>query len=233
MKRSGEDSKGSKGPAGEAGRGYHHGDLRRRLIDVGERLLEEAGVEGFTLRECARRAGVSPSAPSHHFGNVTGLLTAIATVGFDGLSEAQEAALVGVQGGAEARLKAIGGSYIRYAVAHPARFRVIFGRMALDESDPALHASGSRALGILRRELATLRGEPVEGGDPDFEAAVSLAWSAVHGYATLLIDGHLFAINPTLDHEAYLGQIADRTLDLLVHAFRDRNAPPPRKPRKT
>ena len=139
---------------------YHHGDLRRQLIEVGERLLEEKGVEGFTLRECARRAGVSPSAPSHHFGNVTGLLTAIATVGFDGLSEAQESALVGCDETPRARVHAIGMAYIRYAVAHPARFRVAFGQVPLDRSDPALKTAGARALGILAREMRALRGVP-------------------------------------------------------------------------
>jgi len=195
--------------------GYHHGDLRRHLIAVGERLLEERGVEGFTLRECARRAGVSPSAPSHHFGSVTGLLTAIATVGFDGLTAAQEAALAGSGDGPGARLRAIGGAYIRYAVAHPARFRVAFGHLPLDKSDPALAAAGARALGVLRRELAAMN---ATAGD-DETAAVAFAWSAVHGYAGLLIDGHLAVVDPGRDRDAFLGAIADRTLALLSRAF--------------
>ena len=66
--------------------GYHHGDLRQAMIEAAEAVLAEKGVGGFTLRECARRAGVSPAAPAHHFGNLVGLLTAIATLGFDDLS---------------------------------------------------------------------------------------------------------------------------------------------------
>jgi AcrR family transcriptional regulator len=209
----------SSGRTPEGGRGYHHGDLRRHLIDVAERLLEEAGVEGFTLRECARRAGVSPSAPSHHFGNVTGLLTAIATVGFEGLADAMEAALAVSGDGPGARLRAIGGAYVRYAVAHPARFRVAFGHMPLDRDDPGLHEAGARSLGILKRELREVLGDP---SDRAFDAAVALCWSAVHGYARLLIDGQLDAVDPTLGHEDYLGEIADRTLELLVRPFMDR-----------
>ncbi|WP_291820351.1 helix-turn-helix domain-containing protein, partial [Bosea sp. (in: a-proteobacteria)] len=76
-----------------AGRdGYHHGDLRQAMIDAAEAVLAERGVGGFTLRECARRAGVSAAAPAHHFGNLAGLLTAVATLGFDGLSDAMDAA---------------------------------------------------------------------------------------------------------------------------------------------
>ncbi len=210
----------ARGESSGEGAVYHHGDLRRHLIEVGERLLEERGVEGFTLRECARRAGVSPSAPSHHFGNVTGLLTAIATVGFDGLSEAQEAALVGAGDAPGARLRAIGGAYIRYALAHPGRFRVAFGHMPLNHEDPDLVTAGTRALEILRRELRALRGEPTgQTGDRDFDAAVALAWSAVHGFARLLIDGQLFAVDPSLDHDTYLNDIADRTLELLIRSF--------------
>lgn len=204
----------------EGGRGYHHGDLRRHLIEVGERLLEEAGVEGFTLRECARRAGVSPSAPSHHFGNVTGLLTAIATVGFEGLADAMEAALAGSGDGPGARLRAIGGAYIRYAVAHPARFRVAFGQMPLDQDDPALHDAGARSLGILKRELRAILGGPGgDEGDRAFDATAAFCWSAVHGYARLLIDGQLEAVDPALGHEDYLGDIADRAVELMVRSL--------------
>jgi AcrR family transcriptional regulator len=216
----------------EGGRGYHHGDLRRHLIEVGECLLDERGVEGFTLRECARRAGVSPSAPSHHFGNVAGLLTAIATVGFEGLSEAMEQALAEAGKAPGARLRAIGGAYIRYAVAHPARFRVTFGAMPLDHDDPSLGAAGKRALETLKNELRALRGEPAaETGDRDFDAAVAMAWSSVHGYARLMIDGQLAAVDPSLKQEDFLGDVAVRLLELMVRPFTDghRSARMPRR----
>src|SRR5689334_18307265 len=90
------------------GRRYHHGALRESLIATAEALLEERGVEGFTLRECARRAGVSPAAPAHHFGNVGGLLTAIATLGFAGLADALEAGAVDSDGTPRGRLEGIG-----------------------------------------------------------------------------------------------------------------------------
>src|SRR5687768_2929710 len=73
-------------------RSYHHGALREALISAAAALIEQKGLEGFSLRETARRAGVSPSAPAHHFGDARGLLTAIATQGFEALAAALEAA---------------------------------------------------------------------------------------------------------------------------------------------
>src|SRR5258708_35905784 len=71
---------------------YHHGDLRRQLIAAAERIIVERGVEGFTLREAARRVGVSPAAPSHHFRDAKGLLTEVALLGFRDFGEALMAA---------------------------------------------------------------------------------------------------------------------------------------------
>ena len=76
---------------GEGARAYHHGALREALIDAAESILEERGVEGFSLREAARRAGVSPAAPGHHFGDARGLLTAVATRAFRDFGDALEA----------------------------------------------------------------------------------------------------------------------------------------------
>jgi len=199
---------------------YHHGDLRRYLIEVGERLLAEKGIKEFTLRECARRAGVSPSAPSHHFGSVTGLLTAIATVSFDSLCEAQESALSGCADIPRARIHAIGMAYVRYALAHPARFRVAFGQVPLDRTDPALMTAATRALGILAREIRALHGVTKDSVDGrDVEASVALAWSAVHGIAQLLIDEYLFVVAPTLDREAFVGELVPRMLELGTGSF--------------
>jgi AcrR family transcriptional regulator len=199
---------------------YHHGDLRRHLIEVGERLLEEKGLSGFTLRECAKRAGVSPSAPFHHFGSVTGLLTAIATVSFEGLNEAQETALVGCGGGPRQRVHAIGMAYIHYALAHPARFRVAFGQMPLDRSDPDLLTAGGRSLEILTKEIKALRAETKDSHTAmDIEVSVALAWSAVHGIAQLLIDEYLFVVTPTRDPEAFIGEMVPRMLTLLEGSF--------------
>ena len=89
---------------------YHHGALRTALLDATESLLDESGLEGFTLRECARRAGVSHGAPAHHFGDLRGLLTAFAAQSFDQLEVLTRAYMDAAQPGAYERLVANGGA---------------------------------------------------------------------------------------------------------------------------
>lgn len=181
---------------------YHHGDLRQAMIDAAEAVLAEKGVGGFTLRECARRAGVSPAAPAHHFGNLVGLLTAIATLGFDDLSDSMEAAVaVSVRAGGD-RLAAICEAYLAVALARPGRFRVVFGRLGLKAGDESLRQAGIRAFGILVRETKLALGRSVDGeavlmrppssyGDDADLAEILFVWSLTHGFSTMLIDGQL------------------------------------------
>ena len=145
------DESGTRSRSPERG-GYHHGDLRHAMIEAAEAVLAEKGIAGFTLRECARRAGVSPAAPAHHFGNIAGLLTVIATLGFDDLSDAMEAAAAAASAAGESRLAAIGRAYLETAIARPGRFRVVFGRRELHKDDPELQRAGARAFGILVNE---------------------------------------------------------------------------------
>ncbi len=107
-------------------RTYHHGDLRRQLIAAAERIIVERGVEGFTLREAARRVGVSPAAPSHHFRDAKGLLTEVALLGFRDFGEALMAA--DKRGGKDPmrRLYEQGAAYVRFALKYPARFQLMF-----------------------------------------------------------------------------------------------------------
>lgn len=167
--------------------GYHHGDLRSALIAAADTLLEERGVEGFTLVECARRAGVSKAAPAHHFGNVRGLLGAIASQGIEDLADRMEGALAVAGPGASARLQAIGGAYVDFALDRPERFRLMFGPSSptgLPERPSS--ASTDRALLILEREIASLRPERRLG-----RAMTVFTWSFVHGLSMLLLDHRL------------------------------------------
>ena len=208
--------RGSGADARVAGRGYHHGDLRQALIAVAETLLEEKGVEGFTLRECARRAGVSPAAPAHHFGNMTGLLTTIATLGFEGLAEAMKSAAAASNGTAEERLKAISLGYIRFALTHPARFRVIFGRFPLDHGNAAFANASEHAFDILAQTIAAQPGnsEPL---DEPAQADLVFAWSTVHGFANLALDGQMPFVGEA-DREEALWALAERVVRLIPAA---------------
>lgn len=207
---------------------YHHGDLRQAMIAAAEDVLAERGLGGFTLRECARRAGVSPAAPAHHFGNLTGLLTAIATLGFEDLSTAMEAAVSEAQDKGHSRLAGIARAYVETALANPGRFRVVFGQRGIDREDAAFGAAATRAFGILLREVRLSRGLPpfpsLDGKpsacavDPDLPE-VLLAWSAVHGFSTLLIDGALDFLAGEGDRQAFLDRYARRLFALLASAL--------------
>ncbi len=166
-------------------RSYHHGALRPALIEAAEALIAERGLDRFSLRETARRAGVSPAAPAHHFGDSRGLLTAIAAAAFAELAEALEAA--DAHGAREERIAAQGMAYVRFALGRPARFDLMWRKALLDGEDPALAAAGDRAFAVLDRAV---RGDAPLSGPADPRLAPSIAaWSVVHGFARLAIDG--------------------------------------------
>lgn len=176
-----------------AGRGYHHGDLRDALIHAADDLLAERGLEGFTLREAARRAGVSPAAPSHHFGSAAGLLTEVAALGYAEL--ARRLTEAGKSGTPAARLKAQGVAYVRFAVDFPGRFQLMFRHDMLLKDTPALEETTSAAWDALERTVLAVRGHP-EGTALDAEGNAMLIglWSTAHGFAHLTLDGKLSRI---------------------------------------
>ncbi|MBY0531239.1 MAG: TetR/AcrR family transcriptional regulator [Xanthobacteraceae bacterium] len=178
-------------PAPQRGKAYHHGDLAAALIEAAEAVLTERGLEGFTLRECARRAGVSHAAPAHHFGDARGLLTEVAAVGFERLTEAQIRARE-----AEPKLQnlllATGVAYVGFALTHPAQFQVMFQSGLLDHSNQRFVAAGRRAFGVYLETYSAVHGIRI---DPDAEKvsdpSVLRQWALVHGFATLAVQGQL------------------------------------------
>lgn len=168
---------------------YHHGALREALIQATEALLAERGADGFSLREVARRAGVSPAAPSHHFGDAAGLLTVVATQGFEGLAQALEAA--DARGGADpvAALLEQGLAYVDFALRHPGRFRLMFRSSQL-HGDPELARCSETAFEVLARGVRRAFGVADAGHmTPVHWNAVTALWSVVHGYSHLAIAG--------------------------------------------
>jgi AcrR family transcriptional regulator len=157
------------------GDGYHHGDLRRQLLAAAVDAIGERGVAGVSLRDLARRTGVSHAAPAHHFTNKTGLLTALATDGFLLLADALAAG--------NQDLSEMGVAYVRFALGHPAHFRVMFDSDLLDNDRAELIAARAAARTQLHAGVAELP-------DADPLAPVA-AWSLAHGFATLQLDGNL------------------------------------------
>ena len=171
---------------------YHHGDLRNALLVATEGLLNDVGLEGFTLREVARRAGVSHGAPAHHFGDVRGLLTGFTAQSFQQLASAMAARRAASPPGAFEQLVATGLAYVDYALAHRARFQLMFRSDCLDQHQAPLTDAGSHSYGHLVDCISALAREI---GAPDHRLAekTALAWSIVHGFATLMIDNQAFA----------------------------------------
>ena len=152
---------------------YHHGDLRAAVLAAAGELIEKEGIAGLSIREAARRAGVSHNAPYRHFPDRDALLAALATQGFTELKEALEN-----RSGRE-----LGEAYVRFALAHPQRFRLMFGGLLALENYPELRAQAEATHGRLTSAFAEL------GAEAKFAAAA--AWSLVHGLAYLILDGHL------------------------------------------
>ncbi len=170
---------------------YHHGDLAAALVEAAEAVLTERGVEGFTLRECARRAGVSHAAPAHHFGDAKGLLSAVAALGFERLTEAQRTARAN-EPDLKNLLVATGIAYVRFALSHPAQFQLMFQGALLDHTTERLQAAGPAAFAIYTETYSAVTGQKVETSPrKTSDPGVLLYWALVHGLATLGIQGQL------------------------------------------
>ena len=173
-------------------RSYHHGALRPALIEAAEVVLAERGIEGFSLREAARRAGVSPAAPAHHFGDAAGLLTAVAAGAFSELADALE--LAAAAGSRAQRIRGQGIAYVRFALANRARFDLIWRAALLRRYDPDYAAAAKRAFLLLQGAVQGPGSAAAAPGDAGTAASIA-CWSLVHGFARLAIDGE-FGIGP-------------------------------------
>lgn len=166
-----------------AERRYHHGDLRAALLRAAGEELTAAGVEGFSLRQVARRAGVSHAAPAHHFGDVTGLLTALAAEAFRRLLGYQTAREAGAEG-ARARLIAAGLGYVDFAMAEPAMFRLMFASKKPDFASEDLASAAGAAYGHLVERVTAAGGQAAPDKTPTADTAA--VWAAAHGIAELI-----------------------------------------------
>ena len=164
--------------------GYHHGELRRTLIDVAIGVIDKRGVDALNLRELALRAGVSSGAPYHHFADREVLLASIAEEGFSYLEAAMMDERSAAADDATSRLAALGRAYVGFATTHRGYFRVMFRG---DLRSPDLAQARPRAFQLLYEALEDCQRSGVAPAG-DLQPLVLTAWSAVHGLATLWID---------------------------------------------
>jgi len=169
---------------------YHHGDLRRALLAETARTIRKEGVDGVTLRAVGKRLGVSRTALYRHFADKPALLAAVAREGFQAftreLSQAWSAA-----GGGRNGFRAMGTAYIRFAIANPSHYRVMFGAFKdLCERDAELAAEAQASFQVLLDAVVMLQKDGLLRADPP-QTLAQYIWAAVHGVAMLAIDGQL------------------------------------------
>ncbi len=192
---------------------YHHGALHDALLEAAERVLERDGLAGLTLRAVAREAGVSHAAPTHHFGDLTGLVSELAAIGFRQFNMAMEVAgAVGTSPieKAMARAKA----YVTYAQLHPGMYGLMFRTERLDMTRPSLHEAAGASFAALAGAIGASRHEQISEQALTLEqaAAIVRAWSLVHGFTMLLLDGRLTDIL----HRLPKGTDAETLLDAML-----------------
>jgi len=203
---------------------YHHGDLYTALLTAGEEVLAERGLQGFTMRECARRAGVSHA--KHHFQDVRGFLTAIAARGFDHLTTTLRAHLGEFESSDDLaeEFHAVICAYLAFAQNWPEHFRIMFRSDLLHSDASALLGSSSHTFLELTNVVLRQRGEPELEAETnrsiDFSDNLPLihdiviAWSHVHGFAHLRLEGQLTMVGR--DTEArIMRQVSQRLSELL------------------
>ncbi|HEY9426837.1 MAG TPA: TetR/AcrR family transcriptional regulator [Gemmatimonadaceae bacterium] len=171
-------------------RSYHHGNLRRALIDQALATIQAEGVDALTLRSIGARIGVSRSALYRHFADKRALLTAVATEGFAALR--QKLVSAWEEGGRdEAAFRAMGAAYVHFAIENPSYYRVMFGGFVDQEArDPELAREAMAAFQALVDALASLQRDSILRSD-DTVLMARYVWALVHGMAMLGIDGNL------------------------------------------
>jgi AcrR family transcriptional regulator len=181
---------------------YHHGNLHATLLEAARALVEEVGIDGFSLRELARRAGVSPAAPYHHFKDKAALIQALAGESQARLGIASLDAIKGIQDPMQ-KLSMLGVAYVLYAFEHPSEFRIMF-RQELRSPLGELEQPDTKpdpAFVLLKQTLIECRDAgciPIPG-EKALELASINMWALVHGLATLIIDGPLSQTIRTTD----------------------------------
>lgn len=164
-------------------------DLSRQILDASVELVAEKGVRGVSFREVARRAGVSHQAPYHHFGNHLGIMRAIASEGFAGLTSAMQTAAAGAGGDAMDQFTAAGLAYVEFARNNLGHFRVMFERSLVD-----IH-EGDAPMAEAEATYATLVGLAQQAHEAGYgrglgpQEIAHLGWACVHGIAILLVEG--------------------------------------------
>lgn len=176
--------------------GYHHGNLGVALVEAGMDLLEQGDSAGFSLREAARRVGVTVNACYRHYANKDALMAAISAEGFRRFAAALRQ---GAEKGDTPRQRLLGSglAYVAFARQHPALFRLMFGAFSATQRGDELVAASQQAYAVLKTGIATALGKDIDS--PDVTTGALRAWSMAHGLSFLVLDGQLNAQAQTVE----------------------------------
>ncbi len=198
------------------------GGVRARLLAAARQELALVGTSGISLRAIARRAGVSHAAPKHHFGDRAGLLTALATEGFQRLSTELQDAGSAAPAPPPDQLAALGRAYLDRGLRQPALFELMFRPELLHRDDPNLRRAQQSAFGLLHNAASDTAGAlPGPPGPGEGELAL-LAWAFVHGLVALIRDQAITVVSPTPDTDTETGADTAQLAHQLIDAFVDR-----------
>ncbi len=193
---------------------YHHGDLRNALLVAARAELIEKGPEKFSLRGCAKRAGVSHAAPAHHFRDTEALLQAVAADGFAQLTRELQSLQQEAGSDAKAQLLATCIGYIQFGVSNPQLFNLMFGGHAQDMKDALLQRNGEAAFSMLVNAVARLRGQAAFQTEAGWRDVTAL-WSMSHGYAQLASSNKMDYVTslPFAEQRPYIEDMLLRIID--------------------
>jgi AcrR family transcriptional regulator len=199
---------------------YHHGDLRAALIKAADDIIAEGGIEAFSLRAAAQRAGVSPGAPAHHFGSAKGLLTEVALLAFERIGQIIDE--VGRADDVVADVRALSLAFITFAVHHPGHFRLMFRNDLVNRTDPRYPEASLKPGMRLGLAVAAYRGK----FDVDLKrfgdaADMLCGLATLHGLANLVLEekaAHFFGSATSRD---FVQNELPRVLERLYPDLRD------------
>ena len=200
---------------------YHHGSLPEALLAAAEAVLLRDGIPGLGLRAIAREAGVSHTAPKHHFGDMTGLVSELAAVGYGRLTDAMRVA-ADAHDDLGARRNAIAHAYVHFAYDNPAMFGLMFRNEMIDMQRPVLNDAAREAMRVMAAIIGAKNAPPddtpvsLSGTEA---MRITAAWGYVHGLAILLIDQRLrgiIKVTPDFDDPIAL---VDKALDDVRFGF--------------
>lgn len=185
---------------------YHHGQLRAGLIEAALQLVRTEGLDQFSLRTVAKRVGVSQAAPAHHFGSARGLLTELAIVGYGIMARRLQA--VDAESRGRAKLRALSGAYVGFAIDEPGIYQLMFRRDLIDRNNADYKTASFDAIGLLSAALAEETGKAVAPDAGLAELAPFLdVFSMLHGLAMLAIERKFDGLLSEADRADFSGRV--------------------------